>query len=65
MKLARIYMFLLGINIVLLLVAFIFNETLKGAPLYIILIFVMITTPFYLFKQLKAVEKAAKEEGKK
>ena len=58
-------MILLGINIILLLLAFIFNQSIKGWPLYTILIFVMVTTPFYLFKQLKAVEKAAKEAGKK
>ena len=65
MKKARIYTILLGINIILLLVAFILNEKLKGMPLYAILIIVMVTTPIYLFKQLKAVETAAKEAGKK
>lgn len=61
MKKAGVFIALLLVNIVVLLIAFILGDQLADIVLYGLLFYVMISTPIYLYLQLKSIQKMAKK----
>ena len=61
MKNIGAFIILLGINIILLGIAFIFYESLGTMVMYSILIYVIVSTPVYLYLELKRIQKMYKK----